>query len=207
MSVVLALGLQAQELMVVSGSSSLQRGKVKSTTLGSIRGIPLPRGPFTGVATLDPLIGPPFEVPCEVRTFPGDTSRSEIAVWSFALPVDTRIKGFRIRRDSQALGALEAPEDPKPAELECADAWSDKDVSLAWIIKRTDKPNGTSMWVRWSRDGGATWMGQGQLIPDDTLDGQLDFKAAEVGDPAGMIVEFWVPQGLRLTRLRHTIAR
>lgn len=201
---VMALALPARSAVLVSGTSALAGGKVRSVVVGSIQDVEQANLELSAVAILRPVSGPGQQVPCEVRSTPGEKAGDELVVWRVTLPEGVELRSLDIRRGDQIVATVTTPALSAP-DLDLAEAWTGKDASLGWSLKRPGPATEASVWVRWSRDGGATWLGRGQFIARDDTDGSLDFPEAAFGDPHGLLVEFWIPQGLHITKVRHVL--
>lgn len=204
MVAMIGLGLQAQATLVVSGTSVLRGDTVKRCTLLSVVERSQAPGPLAGgTATAVTLSGAVAETPCEVQVMPGE-GKEVVAVWRVALPAGDPPRLLKVRQGGREVASLATPKEA-PARLECLEARTAEGVSLAWVLTRPERYKDTALWARWSRDGGATWMGSGRILPAGQVTGEVDFPTAEVGDPAGLLVEFWIPQDLQVTKVRYTL--
>ncbi|BDU72714.1 hypothetical protein [Mesoterricola silvestris] len=201
-----ALGLSAAEVAVYCGSSTLRRGALQSTTLGSIQQRPHREGTaMTGRATFTDAAGKASEVPCEVEVYPGGGDQGDAVVWRVEVPLGTALRSLKVGRGSQVVASLATPRDlPAPA-MDFFDAANGQDVSVGWVLTRSASAGASSIWLRWSWDDGATWAEPGKLIQVEAGTGQLDLARIPQSPAGGTLLEFWVPQGLGLSRFRHRV--
>ncbi len=202
-----AFGLQAGDVQVFFGNSTLRRGTLRSTSVGSIQlrahrdGLALP-----GRALLKDVAGRAFEVPCEVQTYALAGDQGETADWRVEVPEGTALRSLTVVRGSQVLARLESPRDLAPATMDFADSINGRDASIGWVLVRPSEFDASSLWLRWSWDEGSTWTTYPRVLHDEAGTGQLNLERLPDGTAGGTLLEFWVPQGLGLTRIRHRIA-
>jgi len=201
-----ALGHCAGEVVVLFGSSVLRHGTLQSTAVGSIQQrAPREGTPMGGRAMLKDAAGKDFEVPCEVDTYALGGDQGETAAWRVEVPLGTALRSLKVVRGNQVLARLETPPDLAPPVMEFVDSANGGGASVDWVLIRPGKFGASSIWFRWSWDEGRSWMNSPRILHDDSGTGQLNLEPVADGLPGGTLLEFWVPQGLNLTRIRHRI--
>ncbi len=204
---VLAIGHCAGEVVVLFGSSVLRNGTLQSTAVGSIQQrAPREGAPMAGRAMLKDAAGKDFEVACEVEMYALGGDRGDTAAWRVEVPVGTTLRSLKVVRGNQVLARLETPLDLAPPVMEFVDSANGAGASVDWVLLRPGKFAASSIWFRWSWDEGGSWVNSPRILSDDSGTGQLKLEPVAGGLPGGTLLEFWVPQGLSLTRIRHRIA-
>lgn len=202
-----AFGHCAGEVVVLFGSSVLRHGTLQSTAVGSIQQrAPREGTPAGGRAMLKDAAGKDFEVPCEVDTYALGGDQGETAAWRVEVPLGTTLRSLKVVRGNQVLARMETPLDLAPPVMEFVDSANGGGASVDWVLIRPGKFGASSVWFRWSWDEGGSWMNSPRILHDDSGTGHLNLEPVADGLPGGTLLEFWVPQGLNLTRIRHRIA-
>lgn len=204
---IVALALSAGEVVVISGSSTLGSRKLRSTTLGSMQqkdlGTETPAG---GLAILKDAAGKVQEVPCEVQFYPLEGGKGETVAWRVGIPVSTVLQSLKVVSGDRVVAEVATPPDVAPPSMEFIDTRNGREASMGWVLKRPERFRASSVWVRWSWDEGRSWASPGKFLYEETGTGQMELKPAPKGASGDTLLEFWVPQGLNLTRFQHRIA-
>jgi hypothetical protein len=202
----LALGLNAGQVVVVCGSSTVREGALKACLVGSVQLAEHREGAVTdGRATLLDAVGKELEIPCEVQVYPQGGGQGDSVAWRVEVPVDVVLASLKVVKGNQLLAQVATPPGIAQPTLEFFLSTSGQEASLGWVLTRPEKFQGSSLWVRASWDEGLTWKGAGRLLSDGGGTGQLDLEQVAGGTAAGTLLEFWVPQGLQITRFRYRI--
>lgn len=197
--------LGAQEGVLVSGTSTLKKGRVIQSQLGSmIAATTAPAATEGAQAILVDPLGRVATYPCNVERH-GDEEGSEVLIWRFRTPGQPEGARLEIRLDGKVAATLEPARKCDPPQVEFLEAPREDGITLAWILKRDRAQGMASYWVRWSADGGRTWLPGAQLFPGNETGSQIDLLGPAAAK--GTLVELWVPEGLRLHRFQHTLGQ
>lgn len=206
LAALVTMSLRAQATEVIQGTSTVRNGTAEATIVGSISESPLqPEDLQGGHALLETTRGEMLDVPCGVKAVATESPRVQAFIWKVGVPEGIVLKSLKVVHGEGVLASITSAPEKVPPSLDILEFHDGKDLSIAWDLKRPARFKENSIWVRWSKDDGATWTGKGRLFSGEEPSGQLDFEYATYGDQKGMLVEFWVPQDLQLTRIRYRL--
>lgn len=201
----ITLVLGAQEGVLVSGTTTLMKGRVVQSQLGSMIASAAAPAATEGVqAAFMDALGRVATHPCNLERHGGDDG-TEVLIWRFWTPEQPDGRRLEIRIEGKVAATLEPARTTTSPQVEFLEAPREDGVSLAWILKRERAQGLASCWVRWSTDGGRTWLPGAQFFPGGETGSQIDLLGASGAN--GTLVELWVPEGLRLHRFQHTLGK
>jgi len=202
-----AVVAQAQHPVLVTGTLATKQGRPESARVGSVVARKVDLAQVSGAeAVLLLQSGDEVRLPCSVSWLEGQGPERQ-AIWRFSVPDLPPLKRIIIQAEGKELGRIQQGGKVQTPQMDFIATGQGDELSVAYSLKQPLLPGSSSMWVRWSTDGGATWDAKGSLLDQEDTHGTVDLDALAKVPEGKLVLEFWVLQGLTLDRLKYVVKR